>query len=82
MAAMTGQLLVVCVLVLHAQWTSAQSGPNYCTYADEKFTCDYTSMGPTYRPIDYTSFTIEPQIIDLTVNGFLPYFGTLANNKS
>lgn len=61
------------LLLLPAQWVTAQTGPNFCTYADGKYTCDYASMGTADRPIDYSGFSAEPQRLEITVNGFLPY---------
>ncbi|XP_045161800.2 leucine-rich repeat transmembrane protein FLRT3-like [Mercenaria mercenaria] len=56
--------------------TRAQTGPNFCTYSEGVFECNYASMVSTSdRPIDYYGFSEDPQQIEVTVNGFLPYFG-------
>ena len=67
---------IVLVSLLLVTYTRAQTGPNFCTYNDGVFECDYASMvSPSDRPIDYTGFSQDPQQIEVTVNGFLPYFG-------
>ncbi|KAL4220899.1 Leucine-rich repeat transmembrane protein flrt1 [Mactra antiquata] len=54
----------------------AQTGPTGCTYVDGIYDCDYSSLtSPSDRPLDYSQFSVEPQNIELTVSGFLPYFG-------
>ncbi|XP_060573711.1 leucine-rich repeat transmembrane protein FLRT3-like isoform X2 [Ruditapes philippinarum] len=66
----------VFVLILSVAYTQAQTGPNFCSYNDGVFECDYASMVSTSdRPIDFNGFSQDPQQIEITVNGFLPYFG-------
>ncbi|XP_052227840.1 uncharacterized protein LOC127842395 [Dreissena polymorpha] len=67
--------LLTVLILLHAQRTYAQTGPPKCTYSDDVYICDYQSMASAERPIDYTSFSVLPQQIQLNVNGFLPYIG-------
>ncbi|XP_052820233.1 uncharacterized protein LOC128246066 [Mya arenaria] len=65
-------LVTVLLLFCHAQWSNAQTGPSGCTYSDDVFTCDYSTMTSSERPIDYSGFSIAPQTLIVNINGFLP----------
>ena len=63
-------------LVLCIPWmTSSQTAPPYCSFQTDRFVCQYASMPLANRPIDYSQFSIPPQILEVSANGFLPYFG-------
>jgi len=70
-------IFIFVALVTLPQTTVGQSVPNFCTYIEDKvYTCDYASMvSASDRPIEFTDFGTEPQQLDVTVNGFLPFFG-------
>ena len=74
---MASMSLVILVLAAWVCGTAAQSAHSYCSYvSDNLFECDYSAMSTgASRPIDFTNFSPEPQRLEVTMNGLVPYFG-------
>lgn len=66
--------LVICTIT-PATW-SLQS-PFQCVYIkDMEYDCDYSAMTTSSdRPIPFNDFDPEPQILAVSVNGYVPYYG-------
>jgi len=67
--------IIFFTILHHAPLTFAQTGPPECTYSDDVYACNYTTMTSSDRPIDYSQFSVEPQHIQLYIDGLFPYYG-------
>ncbi|KAL4221077.1 Leucine-rich repeat transmembrane protein flrt1 [Mactra antiquata] len=68
-----GRLVLIITILVNDVTT--QTGPSGCTWSDGVYTCDYSTMSSSDRPMDFTQFSDTPQHLVVENSGFFPYFG-------
>lgn len=60
---------------------AGQTAHTQCSYVEDNlFECDYSALtSSSDRPIDYASFSPEPQRLEVIMNGLVPYYGKLGS---